>query len=332
MPSRSVASLLAALLASVVASNVWAVSPEAEVLFREGRSLMATGNVAAACARFARSYALEASSGTLLNLASCHEREGKFAAASAEYETAARIAREQHREDRARVAEERVAALEPKLAHLILVAATPVPGLRVAVDDGPPGEVGEVGEAGSQVPVPIDPGVRKVLATASGYRPWSTTVEVRQGERRTVEIPPLVESASSVTLPADLPHGSESPVVARTALSATTSPAPPRRSHVDLYIALGGAALVAAGAVAWGVAYENFSSAKTACNEGPGCPDYDARVSSIRTFQGIAVGAWIVGGAVLLVSGVRHALGAKTKKMPVAISPWSNQFDIRATF
>jgi hypothetical protein len=165
---RTVASLLAALLVSLAASSdVRAVSPQAEALFREGRSLMAAGDLAAACVRFARSYALDASSGALLNLALCHEREGKLATALAEYRAAARLAREQHSEDRALVADERVGALEPQLAHVTIVATQPVPGLLVAVDGSPPGEVR------SEAPLPIEPGLRQVHVTAAGYQPWS---------------------------------------------------------------------------------------------------------------------------------------------------------------
>jgi tetratricopeptide (TPR) repeat protein len=322
-----VASLLAALLVSLAASSdVRAVSPQAEALVREGRSLMAAGDLAAACVRFARSYALDASSGALLNLALCHEREGKLATALAEYRAAARLAREQHREDRALVADERVGALEPQLAHVTIVATQPVPGLLVAVDGSPPGEVR------SEAPLPIEPGLRQVHVTAAGYQPWSTTVEVKAGERRTVAIPVLAQVAPPAPPPPAVLAESQTPVLVRPASDPPAAARPPS-SRLDLYLAVGGAALVASGAVSWGIAYEKFQSAKTACNEGPGCLDYDARVSSIRTFQGIAIGTWIAGGAALLVSGLHYVLrDSRTTRQEIAISAWANQLDIRVTF
>jgi hypothetical protein len=323
MPSRSVASLLVALLISLVTPRVGAVSAEAEVLFREGRSLMASGDLAGAIARFARSYALEPSSGTLLNLALCHERAGKLVTALAEYETAARIAREQHRDDRVRAAEDRVLALAPKLAHLTIAATLPVPGFQVVVDGDPAREVG------SQLPIPIDPGVHEVQATAEGHRPWSTTFEVKEGDQHTVEIPSL----EKVMNPAPLPPApqKEEPLVKPATLAKRAAPV--QSSRFDLYLAVGGAALVASGAVAWGIGYQKFESAKTACNEGAGCPDYEARVSSIRTFQRIAIGTWIAGGAALLVSGLHYAFRrSKATTMEIAIDPWTSKLDIRATF
>ena len=100
------------LLVVIAASRAGAVPPAAQALFREGRQLMASGNTAEACDRFAQSYALEAASGTLLNLALCHEKLGKVATAWAEYREAAALARGQDRPDRAAVAEERLAAIE----------------------------------------------------------------------------------------------------------------------------------------------------------------------------------------------------------------------------
>jgi tetratricopeptide (TPR) repeat protein len=326
MPVRSVASALVGLMLSVIAANARAVSPEAATLFREGRRLMAAGDIAKACVRFQQSYALEASSGTLLNLALCHEQEGKLATASSEYESAARLAREQHRDDRALAAEQRVLALKPKLAHLTVAATAPVPGLQVVIDRGAPGQVR------LDAAVAIDSGVHEVQATAAGYAPWSAIVELKNGEQLTVTIPPIEAIATHAARePAPAPESK--PVVLARPAPAPTSPAPARSAGVDLYLALGGAVLVAAGAVAWGVAYEKFTSAKTACNEGPGCADYDSRVSSIRTFQGIAVGAWIAGGAALLVSGLHHVLRrSKATTTEIAISPWASRLDFRVSF
>ena len=107
---------------TLAAAKVGAVPPAAEAMFREGRRLMAVGDIAQACAQFAGSYALEPASGTLLNLALCHEKEGKIATAWAEFRAAATLAREQDRRDRSAAAEERIAVLEPKLAYVTVVA------------------------------------------------------------------------------------------------------------------------------------------------------------------------------------------------------------------
>ena len=107
----------------------------AEALFREGRELIEKGEVDAACEKFAESQRLDASSGTLLNLASCHEKQGKTATAWAEFLAAARLARTQGRPERSKEAESRAAALEPTLAYVRITMDDPVEGLTIHRDE-----------------------------------------------------------------------------------------------------------------------------------------------------------------------------------------------------
>ena len=60
----------------------------AESLFRDAQTRLAAGDVPAACDLFARSQRVEAALGTLLNLAACHERDGKTATAWTEFQNA----------------------------------------------------------------------------------------------------------------------------------------------------------------------------------------------------------------------------------------------------
>src|SRR5436190_1912968 len=93
----------------------------AEVLYQKGRQLMAEGKFAEACPKFAESYRLDAATGTLLNLASCHEGERKLATAWLEYSEAVNLARHDRREDRIRFAQEHLSSIEPKLSRLTVV-------------------------------------------------------------------------------------------------------------------------------------------------------------------------------------------------------------------
>jgi hypothetical protein len=74
-----------AILAAVIgwSSTVLAqpAGAQAEVLFRQGRDLMAAGKIVEACGAFAESQKLEPAVTTLLNLASCREKNNNLASA-----------------------------------------------------------------------------------------------------------------------------------------------------------------------------------------------------------------------------------------------------------
>src|SRR3954447_25768971 len=96
---------------------------QAEVLFRQGRDLLAAGKVAEACSAFEESQKLEAAVTTLLNLAGCREKLGQFATAwglflDAERQTrsASDAATRQHRD----VAKARAQKLEPRVSKLTI--------------------------------------------------------------------------------------------------------------------------------------------------------------------------------------------------------------------
>jgi hypothetical protein len=304
-----------------------AVTPTAETLFREGRRLMAAGDTGEACARFAESYALEASSGTLLNLALCHETEGKTATALAEYRAAARLAESQGREDRAAAADGKADALEPKVARLTVVAANPLPNLKLTND------VTSLDEAGFGVAIPVDPGVHRLTAVAPGRNPWTVTLEIKEAEQRRIEIPNLEMQPKSVTALA-APASGETAAV----LVGHDSPSPRAKPighrSLDLYGAGGGGILLTAGTLLYGIAYAKYDSAKEDCNQNPGCSlsEKSDRVSTIDTLKYSGIGALIAGSALLVVSELHHWLKKGSPPLTAAINPWNETFSIRAIF
>ena len=320
------ATAVAAVLLALGSAPAGAVSPAAEALFQEGRKLLAAGKTTEACARFRESYALDASSGTLLNLARCHEMEGKTATAWTEYQAAARLSRSQGRADRAAVAEENARSVDARLARLTWTAAKPAPGLEIVT------EAGTIHENGLGVAVPVDPGVHQVKVAAPGHRPWATTVEIKDAEQRTVEIPPLeVEPTPAQKPPIATVAAAKSPPALVSASRPGEIPVP-RRSSLDLYLAGGGGIGLIAGTVIWSVAYAKFQSAKEACNQGAGCTDRASRVSTIETLQRIAIGSWAAGGALLVASELHFRFGKTGAPLAVAIDPLHGGFSLSTTF
>src|SRR5580658_6771444 len=103
----------------------------AEALFEDGRQLVMQGKYDDACPKFAASERLDPSTATLLNLASCYERQGRTATAWATYREAANAA---GRNDYLTTAERHASGLESSLARLTITVEQPVEGLHLERD------------------------------------------------------------------------------------------------------------------------------------------------------------------------------------------------------
>jgi hypothetical protein len=141
----------------------------AEALFRAGRDLMADGDLAAACPKFAESNRIDPKPGTLMNLALCHEKIGRTASAWSEYAQAAEVAHRAGQTERERVARERAASLEAALVHVVIDASA-APGAVVTLDDQP------IGPGAFGTPIPVDPGDHVLRATDAGKQPFTKTI------------------------------------------------------------------------------------------------------------------------------------------------------------
>jgi hypothetical protein len=130
----------------------------AEQLFTEGRKLMEAGEFAEACGKFEKSQRLDPGVGTALNLAVCHEHQGRTATAWREYVEALRTARTQGRADRIQLAEDRIRALEPKLARIQIVVPESSAVLVNVTFDGV-----SVPKDALNVATPLDPGSHEIV-------------------------------------------------------------------------------------------------------------------------------------------------------------------------
>jgi hypothetical protein len=165
----------AALLAARAAGAQSTDPAAAQAMFDEAKQLVAAGKLAEACPKFLTSFKLDPKPGAAVNLADCYEKNGQVASAWARYLEAASLAQRAGQAEREQYARQHAAALEPRLARLVIVAAAPPPGLEVR-RDGAGIDTTMLG-----VGVPVDPGKHQVEARAPGKKTWSKEVEVPAG-------------------------------------------------------------------------------------------------------------------------------------------------------
>jgi hypothetical protein len=218
MSSKTAASAaLAVVLLSSGAAHAQAAADStiAQSLFDEGRKLMAEKKFADACPRLERSYKLDPAAGTLLNLAVCHEGQGKTATALSEFRDSVALARRENRNDRLTFAQKHVDALKGRICTLTVLQGGHETGLEWKVDGA------KVGTESLGIALPIDPGSHTVEASAPGMRPWQTTFEIkRDGETKALEIPALV------ALPKDTVVETHPVVAAPVAVESSHGPSP----------------------------------------------------------------------------------------------------------
>jgi tetratricopeptide (TPR) repeat protein len=238
---------LAALLAGALAGiGPVAAEPSTEdkamatALFREARALMAQGKVPDACLKFEESHRLDPSGGTILNLALCHEQEGKLARSWSEFNEAVAFARRDYRADRESEAREHASKLEPRLSKLTVTVPDDLQrldGLRIERDGR------ELSRATWSLAIPVDGGAHVVRATAPGRKPFTATVDLpAESGAATVEIPALALAPP--------PPPAPPPPAAAASLIASPPPSPPDyklRRKVSWIVGAAGVAQLAVG-------------------------------------------------------------------------------------
>jgi hypothetical protein len=224
----------------------------AEQLFRDGRDLIAKHRYKEACDKLGASQRIDPAVGTLVSLGECFSGLGRTASAWLAYRSAIALATERN-DPRKAAAEERVAAIEPQISNLVIhVNADAREGAQITID----GE--SFGRDVLGTPMPIDPGPHSIVATAPGYRPWSTRVQVGAlRDNVTVEVPAL----ELLPDPGAVEHARSVAATKRTA-----------------GLAMGGIGLVGVGVgVVLGLqAIVKIRDANTACPTGPICTDASA--------------------------------------------------------
>jgi hypothetical protein len=167
----------------------------ATALFKEGRALVDQGHFAEGCRKLEESQRLDPGGGTLLNLALCHEKEGRTATAWAEFTEALGIAKRDDRTQRVEFARTHIAQLEPTLSRLVIQVphGADIAELEIKRDGG------VIGRAAWGLAMPVDPGDHLIEAAAPGKSPWKQSVNIGpKGDSKTLVVPPLENGPSTV--------------------------------------------------------------------------------------------------------------------------------------
>jgi hypothetical protein len=293
-------------------------------LFQEGAALLKAGKVHDACVKFEESEKLDPQLGTLLNLASCHEKEGRTATSWAEYTELIALAGKRGDQKRVAYAKGKAAELEKQLARMQL--DVPAGTGELALDGV------ALGQAAWGVPLPIDPGEHVITYAASGKKPGTKRITATAAQTIKVALPVLEEQPSATppptpdTTPRTQPPPAPTPEPLPSAHAApSTPPAEPKAERstmrtVGYGVAAVGVVGVGLGSVFGAMALGAKSDVSAGCN-GSQCTKagLDA-VDTARTDGTISTVSFIAGGVCLAAGITMVVLGGK-KTAQTGIAP-----------
>lgn len=169
-------------------SAAFAEAPEeqsAELLFREARKLLAENDYSPACEKLEQSQRLDPAAGTLILLAFCHEKMGRYATAHREYLAAAKLAGQ--RGDAEKSAAATRFAEKVRVKQHVLVVALEDPDAEVRVDDV------VIPRSGKQAELGVDPGAH-TISVRRHAKDWQKGVSIPTTPGRTIVNVPASDS------------------------------------------------------------------------------------------------------------------------------------------
>ena len=287
---------------------------------------MDEGNYDAACPKLKESYRLSPGGGTLLNLALCHEKQGKLATAWTQFKDALARAKKDNKPTRIAFAKQHIEDLTPRLNRLTIDVA---PGaeaidLVIELDDK------ELSDAVIGTAFPVDGGRHALKASADGYRSWKTSFRIgMEGEEMAVIIPELEERDDDEPDPD--PDDIEQPKP-KPKVDPDTDPDDGSPQRTIGYVVGGvGIASVIVGAIFGVRAITLRSESDDKCGDGDACPDTpeghegleaneDAQTSATVANVLVGVGLGLVGvGLVVVLTAPSESESARIRVGPGAL-------------
>ena len=286
--------MLAALLAE--SSLASAASPEDRAAARQhlsqAEALKKKGQLAEACKHLAEVERLDPKLPTLMDLAECSEKVGNLVDAQAQWALARDRAKHDEKPQSRAHAEERLAAVQKRVAHLTLQLAANAPaGAQVLRDDV------ALEPASLTGALPMNPGDHVIVVKAPGHDDAKYPVKLANGDNQTLAIAVGPEAAVPTSAPppvaAPLPAPAAVPAPTSTEVAAPTKPEAPPATGWWSGPRTAGAILGAAGIVGIGLG-------SALCVVGNRDADKQGSTVDNRTLLG---GISLASGGVLLLTG-----------------------------
>jgi tetratricopeptide (TPR) repeat protein len=189
--ASSLAWLGAGCLWSSVAFGQTANEQTAELLFREARQLLRENDYSPACEKLEQSQRLDPAAGTLILLAYCHEKMGRFASAHREYTEAAELADRSNNSEKSEAARRFAEKARGKQHVLVVVLENPGKNVEVRVDEE------ALRHTGKQAEIALDPGAHTVFVREAG-NDWQKGIRIPTTPGRTIVNVPKLESGARV--------------------------------------------------------------------------------------------------------------------------------------
>jgi hypothetical protein len=262
---------------------------QARELLNEGLELRRKGDNAGALGKLRAAHALARTPITGIELARAYVAVGKLVDAREAYLSIARIPERSEETAKSRAARaesaqsaEQLRARIPSLT--VKISGVPLETVAVTIDGA------AVPSEALAAPRFVDPGSHSVFARSTTGGTAETTVELKEGETREIELRiAFVGGVPTLAPPGSVEH--EAPPLAR----ESASPSP--RSHALEWSLMGaGAAVAIAGGVLMGVEANQASNAANTGNRS----SYD----SAKTGWAVGIGGLVAGGAAIAVGGI----------------------------
>lgn len=242
----------------------------------------------------------------------CHEELGHLVEAINAYELAISSAESRREIALGRESRARLDAVRARTPSLTIALPDGAEGVSIELDGQP------LNAALAGAPVPINPGERRVTVRADSHaRPYEITLRVAAGDTHELR---------ADLGPKKAPPASQATIAAPKRLPAPAPPPPPAPNRLPGFITGGAAIVLAAGAVATGVAAYGLREEYLEQNANPTPGSRDRRESLRNQGQALAITSTGLSGGALIAAGLATYLlwpsSPAAPKSSARITPW----------